>query len=48
MMIFDDKCHCGNISHHDYDALTKDAADRFFYLLTYLHNVWKWGNSPRW
>lgn len=45
VMIFPPTCNCGNFSHHDYDALTKYQADRFFSLLTYLHHK---EGKPNW
>ncbi|KAI0634945.1 hypothetical protein C8Q77DRAFT_1216935 [Trametes polyzona] len=48
VMTFPDTCNCGNLSHHDYDALTKYQADRFMSLLVYLNGEWDWGNKPAW
>ncbi|KZV65583.1 hypothetical protein PENSPDRAFT_655633 [Peniophora sp. CONT] len=48
VMTFLKACNCGNLSHHDYGALTRYHADRLMSLLVYLHGEWKWGNKPDW
>ncbi|VDB94537.1 unnamed protein product [Peniophora sp. CBMAI 1063] len=48
VMTFPQACNCGNLSHHDYGALTRYHADRFMSLLVYLHEEWDWGPNPRW
>ncbi|KAK7464243.1 hypothetical protein VKT23_006409 [Stygiomarasmius scandens] len=49
VMVFPPACNCGNLSHHDYDALTRYHADRFMSLLTYLRHEWKESdNDPQW
>ncbi|KAJ7932705.1 hypothetical protein B0H13DRAFT_2514856 [Mycena leptocephala] len=45
VMIFPEECNCGNLSHHDYDALTKYQADRFMSLLKYVYHT---ENKPSW
>ena len=49
VMFFPEPCNCGNLSHHDYDAMTKFQADRMMSLATYLHDAWNWGRTaPKW
>ncbi|KIJ60149.1 hypothetical protein HYDPIDRAFT_161442 [Hydnomerulius pinastri MD-312] len=38
VMVFPRPCNCGNLSHNDYETLTKYQADRLMCLLTYLHH----------
>ncbi|EIM86411.1 uncharacterized protein STEHIDRAFT_121370 [Stereum hirsutum FP-91666 SS1] len=45
VMIFPSTCNCGNYSHHDYAAVTKYHADKFFSLLTLL---WHNDQPPNW
>jgi len=48
VMIFPESCDCGQLSHHDYDALTRFHTDRWMSLITYMHEEWSWANSPSW
>ncbi|KAJ7618799.1 hypothetical protein FB45DRAFT_1063344 [Roridomyces roridus] len=45
VMMFPDECQCGNLSHHDYDALTKYHANKLLCLAKY---IWHTEQPPDW